>query len=92
MYSIGELVDKLSVENLKIFRVREQLHSDNLSDEEYVSLNNKMNILNQNRSVLSNLLDEKVEKVISGKEKNSILKMIKTYNTEDQYEDKRVRQ
>ena len=83
MYSIGELVDKLSVENLKIFRVREQLHSDNLSDEEYVSLNNKMNILNQNRSVLSNLLDEKVEKVISGKEKNSILKMIKTYNTED---------
>jgi hypothetical protein len=83
MYSIGELVDKLSVENLKIFRVREQLHSDNLSDEEYISLNNKMNILNQNRSTLSNLLDEKVEKVISGKEKNSILKMIKTYNTED---------
>ena len=83
MYSIGELVDKLSVENLKIFRVREQLHSDNLSDEEYVVLNNKMNILNQNRSVLSNLLDEKVEKVIAKKEKNSILKMIKTYNTED---------
>jgi|TARA_A100000164_G_C21258737_1_gene474756 hypothetical protein len=83
MYSIGELVDKLSVENLKIFRVREQLHSDSLSDEEYVVLNNKMNILNQNRSVLSNLLDEKVEKVIAKKEKNSILKMIKTYNTED---------
>ena len=83
MYSIGELVDKLSVENLKIFRVREQLHSENLSDEEYVSLNNKMNILNQNRSILSNLLDDKVEKVVAGKEKNSILKMIKTYNTED---------
>jgi hypothetical protein len=83
MYSIGELVDKLSVENLKIFRVREQLHSDSLGDEEYVVLNNKMNILNQNRSVLSNLLDEKVEKVIAKKEKNSILKMIKTYNTED---------
>ena len=80
MYSIGELVDKLSV---KIFRVREQLHSENLSDEEYVSLNNKMNILNQNRSILSNLLDDKVEKVVAGKEKNSILKMIKTYNTED---------
>ena len=83
MYSIGELVDKLSVENLKIFRVREQLHSEKLSDEEYVVLNNKMNILNQNRSILSNLLDEKVEKVIAKKEKNSILKMIKTYNTED---------
>ena len=83
MYSIGDLVDKLSVENLKIFRVREQLHSEDLSDEKYVELNNKMNILNQNRATLSNLLDDKVEKVISKKEKNSILKMVKTYNTEE---------
>lgn len=83
MYSIGDLVDKLSVENLKIFRVREQLHSEDLSDEKYVELNNKMNILNQNRSTLSNLLDDKVEKVISKKEKNSVLKMVKTYSTEE---------
>ena len=83
MYSIGDLVDKLSVENLKIFRVREQLHSEDLSDEKYVELNNKMNILNQNRSSLSNLLDDKVEKVISKKEKNSVLKMVKTYSTEE---------
>jgi len=83
LYSIGDLVDKLSVENLKIFRVREQLHSKDLSDEEYVELNNKMNILNQNRSTLSNLLDDKVEKVISKKEKNSVLKMVKTYSTEE---------
>jgi|TARA_R110000822_G_scaffold128501_6_gene264331 hypothetical protein len=83
LYSIGDLVDKLSVENLKIFRVREQLHSEDLSDEKYVELNNKMNILNQNRSTLSNLLDDKVEKVISKKEKNSVLKMVKTYSTEE---------
>lgn len=83
MYSIGDLVDKLSVENLKIFRVREQLHSEDLSDEDYVELNNKMNILNQNRATLSNLLDDKVEKVVSKKEKNSVLKMVKTYNTEE---------
>ena len=83
MYSIGDLVDKLSVENLKIFRVREQLHSEDLSDENYVELNNKMNILNQNRATLSNLLDDKVEKVVSKKEKNSVLKMVKTYSTEE---------
>ena len=83
MYSIGDLVDKLSVENLKIFRVREQLHSEDLSDEKYVELNNKMNILNQNRSTLSNLLDDKVEKVISKKEKNSVLKMVKKYSNEE---------
>ena len=84
MYSIGDLVDKLVIENLKIFTVRDQLHSGNLSDKEYVDLNNKMNILNQNRSTLANLLDEKVEKVVSKKEKNVLLKIVKTYRTEDE--------
>jgi hypothetical protein len=84
MYSIGDLVDKLVIENLKIFTVRDLLHSEELSDKEYVELNNKMNILNQNRSILANLLDDKVEKVVSKKEKNVLLKIIKTYNTEDE--------
>ena len=84
MYSIGDLVDKLVIENLKIFTVRDQLHNENLSDKEYVDLNNKMNTLNQNRSTLANLLDEKVEKVVSKKEKNVLLKIIKTYRTEDE--------
>ena len=73
MYSIGDMVDKLVIENLKIFSIREELHKDNLSDKEYVTLNNKMNILNQNRSTLANLLDEKVEKVVNKKEKNVLL-------------------
>jgi|TARA_Y100000296_G_C5175476_1_gene259796 hypothetical protein len=84
MYSIGDLVDKLVIENLKIFTVRDLLHSEELSDKEYVELNNKMNILNQNRSILANLLDDKVEKVVSKKEKNVLLKIVKTYNTEDE--------
>jgi hypothetical protein len=84
MNSIGDLIDKLIIENLKIYNLRTKLHEENLSDEEYVKINNQMNILNQNRSILSNLLDEKVEKVISGKEKNSILKIIKTYNIEEE--------
>jgi len=81
--SIGDLIDKLIIENLKIFNLRTKLHSEELSDEEYVKTNNQMNMLNKNRSIISNLLDEKVEKVVSGKEKNSILKIIKTYNIEE---------
>ena len=84
MYSIGDLVDKLVIENLKIFTVRDLLHSEELSDKEYVELNNKMNILNQNRSILANLLDDKVEKVVSKTEKNVLLKIVKKYNTEDE--------
>ena len=77
------MVDKLVIENLKIFSIREELHKDNLSDKEYVTLNNKMNILNQNRSTLANLLDEKIEKVVNKKEKNVLLKIVKTYNVEE---------
>jgi len=79
MYSIGDMIDKLVIENIKIFSIREKLHSDTLSDEEYVQLNNKMMILNENRGTISSLLDEKVENVVSGKEPNRILKAVKTY-------------
>ena len=79
MYSIGDIIDKLVIENIKIFSIREKLHSENLSDEEYVQLNNKMMILNENRGTISSLLDEKVENVVSHKEPNRILKTIKTY-------------
>ena len=81
MYSIGALVDKLIIENIKIFSLRDKLHSEELSDEEHVELNNKMMILNENRGTIANLLDEKVENVVAKKEKNRILKPIKTYGT-----------
>tara|TARA_Y100000310_G_scaffold316153_1_gene367560 strand:- start:1552 stop:1806 length:255 start_codon:yes stop_codon:yes gene_type:complete len=83
MLSIAELIDKLIIENQKIFFTRQKLHSEDLTDEEYVENNNIMNSLNKNRATLCNLLDEKVDKVIAGKEKNSILKVIKTYDTEE---------
>ena len=81
MYSIGDIIDKLVIENIKIFSIREKLHSETLSNEEYVLLNNKMMILNENRGTIASLLDEKVENVISRKEPNRILKTIKTYGT-----------
>ena len=83
MYSIGDLVDKLVIENIKIFSIRDRLHEEDLADKEYVLLNNKMMTLNENRSIISSLLDQKVERVVDGKEKNSIFKNIKTYSVSD---------
>jgi hypothetical protein len=80
MLSIGDLIDKLVIENIKIFTLREKLHSESLSDEEYVQLNDKMMILNENRGIICNHLDEKVNNVVEGREKNVILKKIRTYN------------
>ena len=79
MYSIGDLIDKLVIENIKIFSIRDKLHEGELSDKEYVEMNNKMMLLNENRSVVSSLLDQKIERVVSGEEKNCIFKNIKTY-------------
>jgi hypothetical protein len=80
MNSIGDLIDKLVIENIKIFTLREKLHSEGISDEEYINLTNNMMLLNENRSTISNYLDEKIDRVVSKKEKNTILKKIKTYN------------
>jgi hypothetical protein len=84
MYSIGDLVDKLVIENIKIFNIREKIHNEDLPDEEKVNLNNTMIILNENRGTISDYLDDKVSRVISGKEKNTILKKIKTYDLDDE--------
>jgi hypothetical protein len=80
MLSIGDLIDKLVIENIKIFTLREKLHSSNITDEDYIQLNDKMITLNENRGTISNYLDEKVNNVVSGVEKNVLLKKIKTYH------------
>jgi thermostable 8-oxoguanine DNA glycosylase len=79
MLSIGEIVDRLVIENIKIFNVRERLNSDSLSDEEYVYCENKMNILNENRGIILQELDKKIDNVLSGKDKNVYMKHVKTY-------------
>lgn len=84
MLSIGELIDKLIIENIKVYNLRATLHDGNFedkSDKEFVDTNNLMNILNRNRNILARLLDEKIDGVISGEEKNVLLQTLKVYNT-----------
>lgn len=78
MYSIGDLVDKLIIENIKIFTLRDKLHAST-NDEDIVKITENMISLNENRGIIANYLDNKVSNVIAGKEQNVILKKIKTY-------------
>ena len=48
MYSIADLIDKLVIENIKIFSIRDKLHEQELTDKEYVFFNEKMMALNEN--------------------------------------------
>jgi hypothetical protein len=79
LYSIGELVDKLIIENIKIFNTREILHTDNVSDEAYVIAENKMNVLNENRGIIIGFLDRKISDVLDKSDVNIHLKNVKTY-------------
>ena len=83
MYSIGELIDKLVIENIKIFKLRETLHQKDINDKEFVDNGIKMNAINENRGVIINFLNKKIEDVANG-EINSYFKDIKTYNNEKQ--------
>jgi thermostable 8-oxoguanine DNA glycosylase len=79
LYSIGELIDKLIIENIKIFNTREKLHKNDTSDKDYVEAENKMNILNENRGTVISFLDRKINDVQNGADINIHLKNVKTY-------------
>lgn len=83
MYSIGELIDKLIIENIKIFRLRETLHQEDLDDPEFIDNGIKMNIINENRGVVIHFLNKKIEDVANGGI-NSYFKDVKTYNNNEQ--------
>ena len=76
--SIGELIDKLIIENIKIFNLRDKLNAAQTNAEAGI-LNEKMMTLVANRSALVVCLDQKIDNVISKNELNRTLKTIKTF-------------
>lgn len=82
MYSVGELIDKLIIENIKIFKLRGDLHTKKMNDQEFVETDNKMMVINSNRSTIVKFLNSKIEDVVNGKP-NSYFKDIKTYGQEE---------
>jgi len=81
MYSVGELIDKLIIENIKIFNLRDDLHTKKMDNHEFVEIDNKMMTINSNRSIIVKFLNSKIDDVVKGKP-NSYFKDIKTYGQE----------
>jgi hypothetical protein len=80
MLSIGDMVDKLCIESIKIFNIREKIHDQKTTDEEKITLTETMIALNENRGIIMNYLDDKINNVVNNGEPNVVLKKIKTYN------------
>jgi len=78
LLSIGELLDKLIIENIKIFNLRDQLHKAE-NNEDVGLLNEKMMSLVSNRSAIIAFLDQKIENVANKNDINRHLKTIKTF-------------
>jgi hypothetical protein len=76
--SIGEIIDKLIIENIKIFSLREKLNAAADNNEAGI-LNEKMMTLVANRSALVACLDRKIDNVANKDDINRHLKTIKTF-------------
>lgn len=80
LLSIGEIVDKLVIENIKLAMVKQELRTATEAQAE--KLYTKMMTLNKNRGILVQELDRKIEAVAAGA-KNQVMETVKTYDTAD---------
>ena len=76
--SIGELIDRLVIENVKIFDLRDKMGASE-GDTDKWRLYRKMMLCNENRALIADELDKKVARVVDGREQNIFIKRIRTY-------------
>jgi len=67
MDTLGSLIDKLSVVNLKIWHQEELAHAPDASDEVVAGAKRKINVLNNQRNDLIEEIDVLVHGVMTGK-------------------------
>ena len=80
METVGSLIDKLSINELKIYHMKEQLNRTDKDDVFKNNCNNKLEILNMQRDDLSNELSQLLEDIVNGKKKIKIYRQMKMYN------------
>ena len=80
METVGSLVDKLSINELKIYHMEEQKARDDIDDEFREDCNRRLEILYIQQKDLKDELQELMEDVLSGKKKLKMYRQLKMYN------------
>ena len=80
METVGSLIDKLSINELKIYHMKEQLQRDDVDDTFIRECQLKLSILNTQRRDLSEELQELMDDVITGRKQLRIYRQLKMYN------------
>ncbi len=80
METVGSLVDKLTINELKIYHMKEQFQRDDVDDEFRDDCKNRLGILEMQRDDLKEELQQLMDDVLSGKKKFKLYRQMKMYN------------
>lgn len=80
METVGSLIDKMSINELKIYHMKEQLSRDDVSKEFMDNCKFRIEILETQRDDLTQELQELMNDVYQGKKKYKLYRQMKMYN------------
>lgn len=80
METVGSLIDKLSINELKIYHMKEQLEREDVSREFKDDCGNRLVILSAQRYDLEAELQELLDDILSGRKKLRLYRQMKMYN------------
>ena len=86
METVGSLVDKLSINELKIYHMKEQRNRDDVDEEFIKDCDFRISILEEQKKDLTEELQQLIDDVCSGRKKLKVYRQLKMYN-EKKYKD-----
>lgn len=80
METVGSLVDKLSINELKIYHMEEQNRRDDVDEKFHEDCNLRLSILKMQRDDLREELQTLIDDVLAGRKKFKLYRQMKMYN------------
>lgn len=80
METVGSLIDKLSINELKIYHMTEQKNRDDVDDAFREDCENRLQILTTQREDLAEELQQLMNDVFSGQKSFKVYRQMKMYN------------
>ena len=81
--TIAWALDRLSILALKIFHMSEEANRENAEQSHKTSCQNKLDVLNEQKSDLSTAIDQLIQDIEKGNKYMKIYKQMKMYNDEE---------
>ncbi len=80
METVGSLIDKLSINELKIYHMDEQRNRDDVTEDFKKECDGRLDILREQRNDLCEELQDLMDDVLAGKKKFKVYRQLKMYN------------